>query len=902
MRTRCEQFHFDPTRNPDTGRPIKTGAAIYNRLVRECGPPNVQQPINNLPQQGYNLPQPGYNLPQQGYNLPQQGYNLPQQGYNLPQPGTNLPQPIFNLPQPGTNLPQPIFNLPQPGINLPQPGTNLPQPGINLPRPIVNLPQPGTNLPQPGINLPRPGINLPRPIFNLPQSGINLPQPGINLPQPGINLPQPGTNLPQPGINLPRPTVEQEQLLIEQGIMRKLSNGTMGFERSRNQPIQNYVRIGEPPSVVEIRDLILSRTPSGVSIRDTNIGNYHNYNLIGYLMIYSSPTFIRNLLDSLGFTYIDDDLHVYYCLLWYIYGNADSVDVLDRMELRYISGLSTERLLSIFPPSFRNNFASYKNKASLLYAAMSRRYVLNPNISPQRYQEVTNYLPAAVWRLFSIRYRSTYLYNIHSYTPYDVVAMHPKDAIENIFIIADINNVFELIDMYGVVFPNDLEELDSILQGFLEQISVYDQVFTRNPNTLPPPPISDRDVQLEITNVLSKYSTRELLDAYEVDFVWNDRSDLIRNIAERGRGGAKWSWNHKFCKNDDTHNIYDFTPHGEMNKNDPNDPTLSYGILSNYRCYQVNELVEMFNQYPDEFKVPDVNLNTNIGTDPTTRLPYNDQFPVESMRQLVQLLENPPNRQYNVGTLLNLTRRKLQAYTGIGNEIRRLKQELATFTPEQQSLIRLFLAWIFFYGNWMRFWKGPGNPWPYNTRDDNVCIPASRDEHIFIQNQILNIITEEYAQDPVVANWINRLPTVSYDFNTNEVTLKITSLVREIQKYLAGNACMGFGGDTFLQTGYYLIVNILGLNQPIEFDRFLEEKLPRLLELERGVVLQQLNENGELMKYINDRTQKRERIEDEIQEKYRVLRERAEELNRGRRNLDRFEPTRVRDNRHVYRF
>jgi DNA-binding protein H-NS len=113
---------------------------------------------------------------------------------------------------------------------------------------------------------------------------------------------------------------------------------------------------------------------------------------------------------------------------------------------------------------------------------------------------------------------------------------------------------------------------------------------------------------------------------------------------------------------------------------------------------------------------------------------------------------------------------------------------------------------------------------------------------------------------------------------------------------------MGFGGDIFLQTGYYLIRNLLGINNFEEFDLFLSEMLPPLLEMERQVVNEQLDENSELIKYVNERIQKNEYIEDEIKEKITVLREREEELNKGTLELDNFEPDRIERNKHVERF
>lgn len=78
--------------------------------------------------------------------------------------------------------------------------------------------------------------------------------------------------------------------------------------------------------------------------------------------------------------------------------------------------------------------------------------------------------------------------------------------------------------------------------------------------------------------------------------------------------------------------------------------------------------------------------------------------------------------------------------------------------------------------------------------------------------------------------------------------------------------------------------------------------LSPLLEIERQVINAQLDQNGELNRYVRERQQKGERIDDEILEKLRVLRERHVALTEPLKSLNRFEPARVRLNRHEYRF
>lgn len=131
---------------------------------------------------------------------------------------------------------------------------------------------------------------------------------------------------------------------------------------------------------------------------------------------------------------------------------------------------------------------------------------------------------------------------------------------------------------------------------------------------------------------------------------------------------------HKIWKN-----LEEFERHGDMNKDDPNDTTVSYGVQKNYRCYQLGELVVMFDQYPDEFRVPDA--KPTPGIDPTTRLGYTNEFTLDSIRELKRVLTTATSRprNYNLRGLPEVIDRKLQAFIAEGQRIRRMKASFDSF-------------------------------------------------------------------------------------------------------------------------------------------------------------------------------------------------------------------------------
>jgi len=628
-----------------------------------------------------------------------------------------------------------------------------------------------------------------------------------------------------------------------------------------------YIEVDDP-SIPIIHDILLE-PGNGIEF------SHAFYQISQFLMTVSTPTFITDLVTSFGFLNLYASLDTFYNLLWHINVYQTSIK-LSPEEIDYVSGLSMNELLSLLPETYNGA----RDLASVLYAIITGSVLPVRYISDERYYEVINYPPNAVWKMAQIRwhinnYNGTRKIENMSYTPYELVASHPHDDIEDIFLSATIDNVENYIVDYGVVFPvlYQREDPESRLTQFLEQISSYGEVFTRPKDVLPPPVPDSREQ-------LTPYTTRELMDAYEppprnqdgTDF-WRNRNDLINYYVETGKGGAMWSWRHLRCQNDNTRNVVEFTLHGEIDKDDPNDPTLSYGTLTNYRCYQISELTEVFKQYEGEFRVPDYK---DIGV---------QDFPIASIRQLQTLLKNrtEQSRKYNYGDLPKIVGKKLIEFTLVTDKLNRLKMEYDRFTVDQQYLANLFIAWVFFYGMWMRFWKGPGYEWPYNTSGLDVCIPTIRDEHVFIQNAVSTVLTINYERDPGLNSWIHRLPLIRYGFRTHDFIPLTETLSEKLEKYLIGRECMGVGGDTLVQVGYVLITRLLGWNQEGQFDDFLATMLPPLLDIERQIVTDALNRyrgstNGE---------------------EYRVLVERQQTLSSPIELLPQFIPDKVQPSKHV---
>jgi hypothetical protein len=572
--------------------------------------------------------------------------------------------------------------------------------------------------------------------------------------------------------------------------------------------------------------------------------SYTHGDIIGYIMREQSHQELINLMAGLNFNRYNDTIPGFLNFLWYYHGSHDRIDLTDHEE-EYLSGLSEAELINLLGPRYRGP----QDKASLLFAAVSGKSAHRPSITDiPRYQSVMTYDMKTAWliaeKLYGIINSEDEFISV--YPPYVHIALHVSSPIETILAKVTPQNVENFINAYGIVLHP--EEQTTKYDYFIQEIVKYKNVFTR-PANIPPPPILTDKTDDQIKNILQEYTLKEIVNTYEPNEFWNTREELIRRILKDKRKGSVWSWRHRYCNNDDTFNVVEALPHGEMNKEDNDDPTLSYGVQRNYRCYQTSELSSFWDFDADgifRFIVPDWREQTPPLIDPTTNTALISEFPLQSIRQLRLLLNNPPPG-YNITNLLAKVDEGINAANAITLVMQRLKREYMSKSQQEQSVIQLYLAWLFTYGMWMRFWKGPGYPWASEWMEGgggtNYCDQGRRDEHVFIQGGVKTTIIETYERYPGLKEWIEALPLINYDFRSGEAKLAIqgiTTIKGILDKIQLGDFCLAHGSDLILKSSYYFIDNILNRNTIPLFNAFLNSMIPQLNTIELQIVRREL--------------------------------------------------------------
>lgn len=493
-------------------------------------------------------------------------------------------------------------------------------------------------------------------------------------------------------------------------------------------------------------------------------------------------------------------------LIWWQYlHNTTVVTRYNTPETQWLLSRDFLTLMDVAGP----NYTGPQDHPHVLFALLTHTIVGVDIVNNQAYRERQDQNPRQVLERarFVYDYYRDQIHSASNLSPYEYLAVQAPSPVEPFFNAYDGTNLDLLAPAMGMVIPPGVFA-DSY---FLLNLQSYQPIFSRPQGMLPPPPLTATTPP----STLQRYTDMELLNAYEPTFTtWKNRSELFTKLIQEGGAGSIWRITARHCSNDDRINIM---TGGPREKADPEDPVLSYGVPGNYRCYNLSELDGVWREYDDGFRfaVPDY-----IKGDPMR------DFPVQSIRQLVTLLEGVVQSQPVFMPMLAAARAGLVQMSNAAARIQTLRREyLALPGPEQQQ-VNQFLAWLFQMGMWMRFWKGPGHPYPHVWKEhgggNDRCDLAARDANVARMFNLRQDVYERIRQvNPALLTWIQTLPRIRYDFRSGEVALGQETIDYVLNKAFEGRFCLADASDRVLQTAYYLARSILDLNNDDEFNLFI---------------------------------------------------------------------------------
>jgi len=227
------------------------------------------------------------------------------------------------------------------------------------------------------------------------------------------------------------------------------------------------------------------------------------------------------------------------------------------------------------------------------------------------------------------------------------------------------------------------------------------------------------------------------------------------------------------------------------------DPFIAYGPsgldeTARRRCFRVSELETSFTDsgLGPEFLDPDWRpplpgqAETSV-IDPLTGKPMRRTFPTHTIISLREILKRiverkrilaepaPEEALVGVQNLLNRIKDIFKSQDK-AKELLDKERQLLTQHPEWHNDLLIYFSWLFLFGMWIRFWKGPGTPYPtvwteitegndeYAVRDDNVIMELN------VRGYIIDVLERK---NPALLEHIRQLPYFYRDWRTGLVTL-----------------------------------------------------------------------------------------------------------------------------------
>ena len=654
-----------------------------------------------------------------------------------------------------------------------------------------------------------------------------------------------------------------------------------------------------------LRKLVLQSPPSE-SLCSTALREYTHFSfpwnenkyIIEYLME-QPPSFISTVLGYYGIDRIDDTIDTFYDLASLL--NQEPPIIHKNIDdISYLSSLNVDQLISLaIQLDQRILLRSYSYKAYpwghayLLYGMLTGNFDSQyaQFIGPiKNYKVFINFEPYKISALLRYFYAANKLGPSYQY--FMSMSQSPRalsDQLKQLFQLvssSSVNDIDSIIDQYEMVPPPNMTNSFDKFYYYAGAIRFYHNVLTRPPNFPLPPPLVGLSLD-EAQNLLYSYTDKELLASYPIPDIWKKRSNLVNLIFENYRGPV-WRTVVDDCRNDDTFNIIEDELHGAINKHNYLDPTFSYGTYHNYRCYQASELLASF--YEDEtgfhLNVPDwINPMLGIGRVGSELR----EFPAKSMVQLIEQIQEGPVNQL-LQSLIEKINLGLSKIDLVQEELNQNIQVYESFSESEKQWATIYLVWLFLFSMWMRFWKGPGYPYPYTTRSEEYCEPPTRDEHIILQLYVRDPLLERAGEK--VIEWVKQLPIIKFDWKTPNIiqvqqqgTLETTLL-----KVQEGKECQGIAGDTLSATAYGLIKYMFNYDD-IRLNEFVNKWTLLVNELEKEIISRQMP--------ILERQIQGKPVAERTQTLWKVYNDRLTELNKGKMIQEPFDPKKMQYTQHV---
>jgi hypothetical protein len=368
------------------------------------------------------------------------------------------------------------------------------------------------------------------------------------------------------------------------------------------------------------------------------------------------------------------------------------------------------------------------------------------------------------------------------------------------------NVIDDMITMYsnsiGMIIPLGFDKLTY----FWDNLHHYRDIMTRRND------IGKLDKDLlspgiltgeEVTNLIKKYTDSELFHYTGAFLPYQNREEILDNILRLRRGNHFFIPTVRACTNRETIT-------GLENTDDQQVFIVAYGNLFRYYCYDLDDFMENFTEYPIE------GIDKNEFRFRIPQIPEED-FPTLDIEELLKILI-----VYNMDEAVSKIRDGLVKVRKITQYDKKVRNIFNTLSDKDKSIIKRWFYQLFYTGMYMRRWKGPPHPYPteeQDTQGEDPNIKVNEQLQILgyypkINNTPKDFIGITAELSPEAIDFVDGLKITEYrlvdnneglERNIREPVQKTMTIGYELNKVRHGEACIRLASTNLIGSAYYYL-------------------------------------------------------------------------------------------------
>jgi hypothetical protein len=236
---------------------------------------------------------------------------------------------------------------------------------------------------------------------------------------------------------------------------------------------------------------------------------------------------------------------------------------------------------------------------------------------------------------------------------------------------------------------------------------------------------------------------------------------------------------------------------------------IGYGTLFEYFCYDLDDLVENFREYPVEGLENVTEFRFRKPEQPET------DFSVDEIEGLVNLLSKYPTVQETTEVIENI-RNGLRQVREMTQYDKQISITFNNLPERDKPLIREWLYQLFYLGMYMRRWKGPGNPYPTQRKDTQ-----GPDPNVKVNEELTTLgyyplakgqktgyggITTQLSK--LGQKFVDELRSIEYirgDEGIREPRQETKTIGYYLSRVRKGNMCIRMASSIFTGTSFYYL-------------------------------------------------------------------------------------------------